>query len=237
MLMNRLFRPTNSRIRLSVGLVLAGGFCLSWTRAGGDYTCTFIKQERISGQLKAEQWMDVKFAEKPFSVAMHWVKNPPLGDRVLYVEGKRNGHMLVKPRGFLFKLVGTQLKAPDDPLAMANTLRPITMFGFGKTLQSLLDVYELAAGRGESTDRFLGFREIDGRRVLALERLLPPRADYPAKLTIWYLDSERLLPLGVEAYDWDDRLTCSYLYKDVKLNVGLTAEDFTPKANQMPLPK
>jgi hypothetical protein len=202
-----------------------------------DYTCTFIKQERISGRLKSEQWIDVKFMDRPFSVVMKWVKNAPIGDRVLYVDGKYDGQMLVRPRGFLAKLVGTQMRQPDGPAAMSNTLRPVTMFGFRQALENLLKVYEAAERRGESHCRFVGYREVAGRHAMVLERVLPPRKDYPAKTTTWYLDTQRLVPLGLKGTDWDDRLLCSYLYKDVKFNVGLAAADFDPDANGMPLKK
>ncbi|KPK86338.1 MAG: hypothetical protein AMJ81_01455 [Phycisphaerae bacterium SM23_33] len=202
-----------------------------------DYTCTFIKQERLNGQLRPEQWIEVKYAEKPFSVAMRWTQNPPIGDRAVYVEGKYNGQMVVRPRGLLHKLIGSQMRAPDGPEAMANTLRPITSFGFRRMMESLLEVYEKARQRGEGSCRFLGCREVAGRRALALERLLPPRSDYPAKTTVWYLDTERLVPLALEGYDWDDQLICCYLFKDVAFNVGLAAEDFTPEANDMKLNK
>lgn len=202
-----------------------------------DYTCTFIKQERLNGQLKREQWIEVKYVEEPFSVAMRWVKNPPIGDRALYVQGKYNGQMLVRPRGLLYKLIGTQMRAPDGPQAMANTLRPITNFGLRRMLESLLEVYETARRRREGTTRFVGYSEVAGRRALTLERVLPPRKDYPGKRTVWYLDAERVVPLGLEGYDWDDQLICSYLFKDVEFNVGLTPEDFTPEANGMKLKK
>ncbi|HET6427638.1 MAG TPA: DUF1571 domain-containing protein, partial [Phycisphaerae bacterium] len=200
-----------------------------------DYTCTFIKQERISGKLKEEQWIGVKFMDRPFSVAMTWTRNAPIGDRVLYVEGQHDGQMLVRPKGFLFKLVGTQMREPDGPAAMANTLRPVTMFGFRRSLESLLEVYETAEGRGEANCRFLGYRKIAGRHAMVLERVLPPREDYPAKTTTWYLDTQTLVLLGLEGTDWDDRLLCSYLYKDIEFNVGLAAADFAPAANGMPL--
>jgi len=281
----RVFKASNTRTRLAVGLLLAALFCIQCTRSDAfrsrklfaaisnrsegritpaqlkhleklartdhiallklalahydrnyhDYTCTFIKQERISGRLKDEQWIDVKFMDKPFSVAMKWVKNAPIGDRILYVGGKYNGQMLVRPKGFLFKLVGTQMRRPDGPDAMSNTLRPVTMFGFRKCLESLLDVYEAAESRGDADCSFLGYRKIGGRHAMVLQRVLPPRGDYPAKTTTWYLDTETLVPLGLEGTDWDDRLLCSYMYKDIRFNVGLAADDFDPAANGMPV--
>lgn len=287
MSLKRILRPTNTRIRLGVGLVLAGLFCIQCTRSDAlrgssfvtavsgqtigqntpqqvrelerlaaedhvallqralahyrdsfqDYTCTLIKQERINGQLRPEQWIEVKYVDRPFSVSMHWVKNAPLGDRVLYVEGRHNGRMLVQPKGLLGKLVGTVLRVPDGPEVMANTLRPVTMFGFRRSMESLLRVYTLAATRGDNEIRFGGYKEVAGRRALVLERRLPFRKDYPAKTTIWYLDAEHLVPMGLKGYGWEDELICSYVYKDVKLNVGLKPTDFVPEANGMKLKK
>ena len=65
----------------------------------------------------------------------------------------------------------------------------------------------------------------------------PAKPDYPAKLTVWYLDVDCLLPLAMEGYDWDDQLSCSYVFKDIKLNVGLGDADFAPEANGVPLKK
>ncbi len=286
MLLKRVIHPTNTRIRLVVGLLLAAMFCVQCTHsdvfssdmqvmaiAGSsavntspdrlaelerlaktdhigllrqamenyrssyqDYTCTFTKSERINGQFCDEQEIEVKFLDHPFSVAMRWTKNAPVGDRVLYVEGKNNGQMLVQPKGLLGALVGTVSRAPDGPDAMANTLRPVTLFGFSRLMENLLEVNELASSRGEGRFTFEGYSTKD-KKVMVLKRVLPPRKDYPAKTTIWYLDVEHLVPIGMEASDWDDQKMCRYSYSNVKFNVGLTEDEFTPKANGMKLKK
>jgi hypothetical protein len=117
--------------------------CLSHYRPRvKDYTCTFSKQERMDGRLGARQLIDVRFREDPFSVAMTWRENPPRGDRVLYVEGRWDGKMLVRPTGVLARaIVPVAVRDPDGKEAMAETRRPVTMFGFKRSLQSLLDVY------------------------------------------------------------------------------------------------
>ena len=281
-LWRRIFRFTNNRIRLGVGMVLATLFCIQcyqpdlptggmlvaedagnvnadnqvdrlerlartdhaallkqalkrYDRSVQSYTCTFIKQERINGKLKPEQWIEVRFLERPFSVAMHWVKNAQAGDRALYVTGKYDGEMLIKLCGAL-KIFGTVTRDPESPQVMANTLRPITRFGFRRSLESLLEVYELAARRGDGENRFAGYKQVAGRRVLVLERVLPPKQDYPTHKTVLYLDAEWLLPLGVEGYDWEGQLTCRYLYKDVDFSAELSEKDFTPQASQMKVP-
>ena len=281
-IVRRAFRLTNNRIRLGVGLVLLGLFCIQCTQneltaepewsnptartsapdavarleqlartdhvkllrqalkhydqTYHNYTCTFVKQERISGRLRPAQWIEAKFRQKPFSVAMKWTKNIPLGDRALYLEGKYNGMMLIRPSGMAGWLLGTQMRDPTSKQVMENTLRPITMFGFRNSLESLLEVYELAAGRQECENTYEGRQKVFEEEALVLVRTLPPRDDYPAKKTVVYLSTKHLVPLAVEGYDWDDQLICRYLFKDVNFQVNLTDEDFTPEANDMKAP-
>jgi len=281
----RVFRITNNRVRLGVGLVLVGLFCIQCTHPDAerdgkviagvsgqtagkvsaekqkalealartdhvallkqaighyrasyqDYTCTFMKTERIDGRQRDEQEIRVKFRDKPFSVAMAWVRNEPVADRVLYIEGRNDGNMLVRPTaGLLRALAGKAIpRRPDGPQAMANSLRPVTRFGFHRVMKSLLGVYAEAARRKEGEIAFLGYKELGGRRVMVLRRVLPARKQYPAKTTTWYLDVEHLVPLGLEARDWDDQPVYRYLYVDVRFNVGLTDEDFSLEANEM----
>ena len=202
-----------------------------------NYTCTLVKQERLGGRLNEEQEIAVKFLDAPFSVAMKWTRNAPIGDQVLYVEGKYNNHMLVKPKGLLGALVGTVLRKPDGADAMKNTLRPVNLFGFKRGLQSLLDVYALARRRGEGKESFGGHCDVAGRPALLLVRDLPNRPEYPAKRTNIYVDAEYMLPICIEGYDWDDQLACRYVYKDIRINVDLDSDDFTPAANGMADPK
>lgn len=283
MLLHRVLRLTNTRIRLAVGLGLLGMICLQCTQSSEafrdsqiitatdgqlhgqtsdararhieqlaetdpvallqmaldnydasiqDYRATFVKQERIHGRIRKEQVMEVHFRDEPFSVFMHWTENPPRADRMLYVAGRNEGQMLVRPAGLLASL-GTLQRDPEGEDVMENTLRPVTQFGFRRSLESLLEVYRLADERGDLQSDFEGYAEVDGRPVLVLVRTLPPRDDYPAKTTRIYLDRELLLPLAIEAMNWQDELDSRYIYRDVRLNVGLTDADFAPENNGM----
>jgi len=292
MLFERMLRPTNRRVRLMVGLFLAGLFCIQCTQSArteyiseskyvlpildssaqagaddlpagmkrlaetdhiallelclenyhrrySDYTCTLIKQERIGSKLRREQAIAVKFMDSPFSVAMKWLRNPPAGDRILYVEGKYNNEMLVRPtNGLLRALVGgTARRAPDGADAMRNTLRPVNMFGFKRSMQSLLGVYRQAKKNGHLKQAFGGRAKVAGRKSFALVRYLPPMSDYPAHKTVIHIDQEYLVPTCIEAYDWQGRLSARYVYKDLRFNVSLRADDFLPEANDMKLPR
>ncbi len=202
-----------------------------------DFTCTFIKQERLNGSLKPEQWIDVKFMEAPFSVAMRWTKNAPLGDRVIYVEGKYGNNMLVNPKGVLSALVGTVTRKPDDAQAMQNTLRPVNMFGFKRGMDNLLNVYRKARNNGDLKEEFGGYAKVAGRDTLVLVRHLPPKGDYPSEKTITYIDLDYMLPVCIEGYNWQGELVCRYIYKDIQFNVALNDADFLPETNGMKAPK
>lgn len=205
-----------------------------------DYTCTLFKQERIDGKLGRRQKVEVKFKESPFSVGMKWVENAGRGDRVLFVEGKYDDMMLVRPSGWLAqKLVPTARRKPDGRDAMKSTLRPVNTFGFKRGMESLLAVYRKAKQRGELEQSFGGYAEVAGRKTIVLVRRLPDREEYrrtAAPLTMTYIDLDYLVPIMIDGVEHDglgekgEGMLCRYVYENVKFNVGLTDDDFRPKA-------
>ena len=211
-------------------------YCLDhYNRTYHDYTCTLIKQERINGELGPEQEVRVKYKESPFSVAMQWTRNPPLGDRLLYVEGKYDDNMMVRPANKLHQIVtgGTVLRKPDGPDAMRNTLRPVNLFGFRKGMEDLIKVYREARDAGHLKEAFGGFADVAGRNTIVLERYLPASDSYPAWKTVLYIDPELLVPVCIEGYDWDKQLSSRYVFENIRFNTGLTDDDFLPEANDM----
>ena len=179
----------------------------------------------------------MKFKEKPFSVVLSWFQNKPIGERVIYVEGKWNGQMLVMPKGWRRTLVGDQFRKPDCKEAMQNTLRPVNIFGFKRGMQSLLKVYGQAKKAGHLDQRFGGRVKIEGRECIVLVRYLPAKNDYPAWETEVYIDLEYLVPIRIEGKNWDKKISCIYQYKNVTFNVGLKDSDFRAEANGMKAPK
>jgi hypothetical protein len=199
-----------------------------------DYTCTLTKQERIDGRLREAQTIAVKFLDEPFSVGMVWQKNAPRGDRVLYVEGRWGGNMLVRPSSaFARAIVPTAQRRPDGPDAMKSTLRPVSSFGFRRSLESLLEVYVHAAEQGELVQEFGGYAKVGDRTALILIRRVPDTDYYrsvAAPLTRTYIDVESLVPLMVEGLEADgEQRICLYCFRDVKFNVGLSSDDFQPE--------
>ncbi|MFW6132483.1 MAG: DUF1571 domain-containing protein [Planctomycetota bacterium] len=203
-----------------------------------NYTCTFVKQERIGGTLQKPQTIEVKFAESPYSVAMKWVENAPTADRAIYVEGKWDDQVLFRLSNVALRaMMPSVLRKPEDPQVMKNTLRPISKFGFKRAMRNLLDVYRQAEKNGDLSQSYEGLKQVNGRNCVVLVRRLPAEHDYPAHVTRTYIDLEWLVPIRIEGVGWDGQLLCRYDYTDVKFNVGLTQEDFLPKANDVAPPR
>ena len=209
-----------------------------------DFTCTFTRREVIGGRLQPIQQAQVKFLHEPFSVAMHWTANAPGGDRVVYVEGlypNADGEtqMVVQPTGGVARFFtgGSVLRLPTADDVLANTLRPITMFGFHNTLVSILQVSERAAQQGLLQHTFDGSAMLNGRPCLVLTRVItePWQPDIPNRTRI-FIDRELLLPVRLEGFDSDGAFMWEYQFDDIRLNPGLTGEDFTPKANDIAPP-
>ena len=209
--------------------------CLAHYRAVGyrDFTAKFLKQERIAGKLGPEEDTDVKFMDKPFSVALHWTRNAPPADRVIYVEGKWGGQMAVHPSSVLLSWVGTVLRPPAGPEAMEHSLHPITDIGFQHSLESLLSVYRQAEKAGDLKQEFGGYAQVGGRKTIVLIRYLPQTDKYPSYKTTTCIDLEYLVPVMIEGLDRDGQLVYRYVCTDIHFNTGLSAADFLPKANGM----
>jgi len=204
-----------------------------------DYRCTLTRQERLGGLIQEEQEIAVKFKDSPFSVAMAWVRKPGLGDRMLYVEGKYGGQMLVRPTGGLAQLLAgkTVRKDPNAEDVRKQSLRRVDEFGFQRSMISLLGVYRLAAQRHDLREELGPDAEVLGRRTFVLVRHLPENRDYPAARTVTYIDQEWLVPILVEGYGWrDGEFLCRYFYKDIRFNTGLTDDDFLPENNDLQTP-
>lgn len=199
-----------------------------------DYTCTFTKQERIGGVLGKEQEIRVRFRGSPFSTAMTWVTNPPMGDRILYVEGRNDNEMQVRPSSLLLQILAPRgvSRKPDDAAAMKVTLRAVNMFGFECAMKSLLEVYRAAKSNGDLQEEFGGYCTLNGQDTLVLVRYLAARRkDYPAHKTVTYINVKCMVPVMIEGYDWGTGdFLCRYTYSNVKFNVGLTEADFTPES-------
>jgi len=194
-----------------------------------DYKCIFLKRERFMGRLGDLEVMRMKLRTRPHSIYMKWLSGPNKRREVIYVEGKCEGKLLVHPGGLLGPLSRTLKLDPHSPLARMSSLEPITNAGMGKTLERmLLHIHEALEPISLTMDEAKD--ETSGKTYyLKKERLVKSKTFRPYKTVILHIDKELLLPFRILTYDWQDKLLGEYIYKNVKINVGLSDEDFDPK--------
>lgn len=195
--------------------------------AVNDYTAVFIKHQRIRGRLRKPETIFVKF-KKPFALYMKWIKTPDEGKEVIYVDGKNDNKLLAHAGGILNWITPPLHLRPESPLAMSGNLKPITQAGLGAAVESLLRVCQEAEKAGDLGIICKGKINFEGREVFVVERYLPEGKGYPHSRTVVYVDQEFQLPIYYAGYNHQGELIEEYIYRDLKLNVGLTEHDFDP---------
>lgn len=192
-----------------------------------DFAGTFHKQERIRGKLRKEEAAEMKFRSKPFSVYMKFIAGDK-GREALYVDGKYDNKIQVHPGGVLGALFQVKI-APDSKMALKDNLRPITMAGMTNMLHTVVPQFELAQANGDLKVEYLGVMDVGGRKVYAIKRILPEKDIYPCKELVLFVDCIAMVPTGADAYGWDGQIGSKYRYTNLRINVGLTDEDFDRK--------
>lgn len=203
-----------------------------------EYTCTFLKQERIGGKLRDVEEIEVRFRDDPKTVYMIWKHNASQARRVLFrdtpefVSDKGGKVARVEPAGALIRLIISDILMPiHGDRARQSSRRSIDDFGFRATLD-LLDRYnQLGLDRGVLDLRYDGEGEVDGRPTYKITRYLPyegPDGIWPDAKMVMHLDQEWLLPTAV--YSYADRegkvLLGSYVHTQVKVNPRLDDKAF-----------
>lgn len=190
-----------------------------------DYVGVFTRQEVHNGKLRPLMVCRFRFREAPFSVAMQVTKGADHADRMLYVEGRNDGRMLVHPTGLVGKLMPCVAIDPEGAQARQNTSRTIKDFGLRNALQRLLGRYRESRRDGQLRTECLGIRGLDGQQVLILkatDRLGEVRAE---------LDVDRLVPLRIRTYDPKGKPVGLFVFNDLQFNQGLGDEAFSKESN------
>lgn len=200
-----------------------------------DYTAVFLKRERIRGELLPLETIEFRFQE-PHKVYMAW-REPYAGRIITYVEGENDDKIHVNPGGIL-----RFLRVSLDPLgstAMQKNHHSILQAGLRKTIDLLMQQYQHGTQGGQMTVYFRGYGEVDHRPAYHLEFICKAEnveACYAYRGDIW-IDQAFYLPTKLRLYTADNQLYAYYEYRHLRLNPGLSPEDFripSPFPAQLP---
>jgi hypothetical protein len=199
-----------------------------------DYTCTFVKRERVGDRLTAPHIMVMKARTNPISVYFKF-HQPNRGREAIYVQGRNNGLIVAHDVGLTKFLAGTMHLDPTGSLAMEENRHPVTEAGIGMLIDTVAKRWAAELHPGESQVTFHNDSRVGDRRCVLIESVHPEHGPgflfHKVKL---YIDQEHGLPIRFEAYDWPaargvaPELVEEYTFQDLKLNVGLHDRDFDP---------
>ena len=202
-----------------------------------DYSCTFVKRERINGELKDPEYAYLKVRHQPFSVYMYFLDPPKLkGREVIYVSGRNKGKLWAHPNGIKRKVIGTISLDPTGRIAMEGNRYPLTDIGFLNLTRRLIEVGNHDTKFGECESRTFPGAKINGRTCTCIQAVHPfPRSTFRYHIARIYVDDELNIPIRYESYWWPQKkggkpqLLEEYTYLNIKLNNGFTDVDFDPK--------
>jgi hypothetical protein len=203
-----------------------------------DYTCTFVKRERIDGRLTPQHIMAMKARTNPNSVYFRF-HQPNHGREAIYVHGRNDGRIVAHDVGITKFLAGTMHLDPRGSMAMEDNRHPVTEAGIGTLIDTVAKRWAVELTPGESQLTFHDDVRVGNRQCMLIESIHPQRsASFLFHKVKLYIDQEHGLPIRFEAYDWprhaggSAELVEEYSYLDLKLNVGLHDHDFDPANKQ-----
>jgi hypothetical protein len=200
-----------------------------------DYTCLVQSQERVRGVLREESIMQCKMRTEPFSVYMRWLA--PERDRdqeVCFVLGRNNNKMRVRSRRLgSGKLLGWMSIDTNDPRVVEHSRHTIHEAGLGPLIEQTIKHMDMENKLGKSQVKMAEYT-CNNRRAIRIDTVRTERLpQFYCYRSVLYLDAESKLPLRTENYDWpraggpaDGDLLEMFSFVDMRLNVGLTDQDF-----------
>jgi len=194
-----------------------------------DYSATLVKQERVKGELLAEQRVFLKLRHQPFSVYLRFLAPDSKKDtQAIYREEPDGGKMWGTLFGFW---------VPLDPTKPAPGQKyPVTNIGMKNLAARLIRGVEEARDARQPVRpaiRLYKDQRIDGRACECVTIFTPPGAEKElGRLTYVFIDKQTGLLYRYEGYDWSgnktdpQQLDERYEYRNVKPDQGFGDKDF-----------
>jgi hypothetical protein len=189
-----------------------------------DYSCHFIKQERVKGKLTAEVIHELHARTTPFAAYLKTVQpKEAAGFEMIYVSGKfAMNQVRVKPAGGTFSTVPS-----DDPRANSGR-HPADQIGIASVIATIEK--QIATERKLGHPVTVSIRDFTyaGKSVIRYELLCDkPHAHRYSHRAVVYIDRETKLPVRFEAYDEprsggspEGDLLETYSFVNLRMNVG-----------------
>ncbi|MFM1802480.1 MAG: hypothetical protein RJA81_1832 [Planctomycetota bacterium] len=199
-----------------------------------DYTCTFVKQERIGSKLLPPQIINMKSRTEPHCIYFSF-QTVHKGREAIYFPLKYKNKLVAHEGGWTGYLAGTMHLDPTGRLAMSDNRHPIYEAGLNKLVTRVYENWHnhLQPDHDISIEHGLSI----GNRSVTLVQTLHAKnsSHFQYNKVQIYFDDESGFPIRFVGYDWPSKqgeqpvLVEDYQFRNLKVNVGLTNFDFDPK--------
>ena len=178
----------------------------------GPYRYRMAKQERVGGDLKPVDDIDMYVQEKPFAVRLHYVGGPAKGRKVLYNSKERADDFRVREHGFL-GVFGAVWISVSSGMAKKDSNHTVKEAGMGP----LLDRFSADLKKAESIGGMKVTHEGWNARGHWCTVYVAPNGGkgFDAAKSRICTDVDTRLPSKVEAYDEAGTLKEQYEFRDV----------------------
>ncbi len=204
------------------------------------YTATFVKNERIGGDLLGEQVMQMKIHHNPHRVFFQ-VEVGDVGREILYPVSGTDARMLVKLPTLGFKLPALRLE-PTSSRAMSEARYPITMAGIKELTKLAIEIRNRDLTlkdkiHAEACDN----AEYEGRKCFSFTTTYKDSSvSKEYRKCVLYIDRQLMIPVLVKNFTWaesikdadpsrldDTTLLEYYAFKEIKLDAKLSEIAFS----------
>lgn len=187
----------------------------------GDYSCILHRTDRVDGELKEHESVIFKY-KRPQRFYMKWPKD---GIEAIYAEGKYGNKMVIHG-GLLFRFVSIAVR-PEA--ALKYNRHTMLEADIGHILKVMEFNYHRSLQNKDADITVEGEELLGDRKTWRVKAVFPPDRGYYGHIVNLNIDKELVLPVRIEVYGWKQELLESYYYENLRLNVGLTEEDFDPQ--------
>ena len=210
-----------------------------------DYTATLTRQERIGDLLSEPNRIRAKIRNElenqPLSVYILFTQPASVrGREVIWVAGENENKITAHEGGLLnlFRIV----QPHDGFIAMMGSRYSIAETGIQRLMATLIQhaLHDRKYGECEVQLSEVQSAGVACRRIRVVHPI--EREHFIFHIVEVDIDLQRNIPVRLASWMWPETdggeppLTEEYIYTDIKLNVGLTNDDFNPDSEQYNYP-
>lgn len=216
-----------------------------------DYECLLVRREKVNGRIIKPEYIKTRIRHRqldangqintPFTVYMKYLRPDDCkGRQLIYDENVRKKQLLVKEGGLKGRFLPSLWLNTNSPFVMKSSRYPVTDVGIENLTIKLLERGTRKDGNVAGVDYTARYEDqgwnLNGIdcKYLRVDFLTQIPRNESSAIEI-FIDKQRQIPIRYVAYDWPQSPTADpdvleeYTYLKVKLNVGLSDKDFSPK--------